>query len=101
MRLEHILQAKFLSGLFEVGAFLQLSHEKRAPFGWLGYLGDEIFLPSYIGDYFINHEISGSRIPINQPGFPMESKGPRVFFVAQFVPDPGSKRTDIQTELRS
>ena len=40
----------------------ELSNEKRAP-GWLGYIGDEK-LPSYIGHYFINHEI---RIPINQP----------------------------------
>ena len=39
------------------------SNEKNL--GWFGYIGDEI-LPSYIGHYFINHEI---RIPINHPGF--------------------------------
>ena len=50
-----------------------LVDEKRA-LGWLGYIGDEI-LPSYIG-IMRHHEI---RIPINQPGFKQESKGPGFF----------------------
>ena len=49
-----------------------MSNEKNL--GWLGYIGDEK-LPSYIGHYFINHEI---RIPINQPVF--HGKYPAVFF---------------------
>ena len=35
------------------------------------------YIPSYVGDSFINHEI---RIPIKQPGYIMKSQGPRDFF---------------------
>ena len=49
---------------FNYGILHHVSHEKRAP-GWLGYIGDEK-LPSYIGDYFINHYKDPV---INQPGF--------------------------------
>ena len=38
-----------------------MSNDKRAP-GCLGYIGDEK-LPSYIGEYFINHY---DRIPTKQ-----------------------------------
>ena len=38
---------------------VHLSNEKQKPV-CLGYIGDEM-LPSYVGDYFINHPI---RIPI-------------------------------------
>ena len=46
-----------LRALNNHGQINHLSNEKNL--GWLGYIGDEI-LPSYIGHYFINHEI---RIP--------------------------------------
>ena len=48
----------------------QLGNEKTAP-DWLGYLLG-IILPSYIADYFINHEV---RIPSLTNQDSMESKG--------------------------
>ena len=53
-----------------------MSSEKRAP-GWLFEIGDEK-LPSYI-EIVINHEI---RIPFSTNQDSMESKGPRVSFMA-------------------
>ena len=38
----------------------QLSNEKRAPGGCLGFVGDDI-LPTLYRDYFINHDVG---IPI-------------------------------------
>ena len=69
-------QQKTGQSLSKISLTHHLSNEKNP--GWLGYIGDEI-LPSYIGDYFINHEI---RIPSLTIQYFMESKGPRVFFVA-------------------
>ena len=56
-------------GHVHLGQVARVSHEKRAPKGWLplGYLlGMKNFLAMLYRDYFINHEI---RIPMNQPGF--------------------------------
>ena len=69
-----------------------MSNEKNRKVGWV-FVGDEI-LPSYIGHYFINHEI---RIPSLTIQDSIESR--RVFFVAQVLVEPTHLKKNMLVKL--
>ena len=73
-----------------------LGNEKRAP-GWLLFWGDEI-LPSYIGDYFINHHKDPV---INQPGFNGKCPASFVFFLLAHLEIFGFKKNQRMQQLDS
>ena len=62
-----------------------MSNEKKRLYHGcsLGYRLRMKFTTQLCGDDFINHEI---RIPIKQPGFNSERKGPRFFFFSGLKP---------------